>query len=108
MVHEIVVGAIASLIGLIALAYTILTLFKLKGGLRKGFLGIALGIFLGYASIISMFLFDLGYIPDETENLLVESFLGIASIAIALGSMRMFKVISYMPPAFFEKINKYL
>lgn len=105
MADTILTITIASIIGLLAIYYIILIFFKLKGGLRKGYIGFALGLILGYVSIVIMLLADLGDISAVSEELAVKSLLGVAAVSVALGGMKVYKIIKYIPSVMFEKID---
>ena len=106
MESEILTGLISVIIGFIGLIYIFITLFRLKGEFRKGYFGVTVGLILGYVTIVLTFLSDLSIIKMETLHYLTKYLLGFAAIAIAFGSWKMAKVISYIPPAFFKAIER--
>lgn len=104
---DVLLGVILSIIGLPGIIYVFVVFFKFKGAIKKAYGFIAFGILSGYFVLLTIVYEDFGKLPLIDGKILVKILLGITTILIGIGSMKMSKILDYIPETFLKTIGKY-
>ncbi|MBM3233667.1 hypothetical protein FJZ19_01085 [Candidatus Pacearchaeota archaeon] len=104
---QLITGIISAIVGFITIIYMHLTISKLPRVLKQSIKTILTGLIFVHASILTMLAFNLGIITNDAQNLIVTSLLGLSAITIAIGSIKFFNIIDYIPKIFFKKIDEH-
>ena len=103
----VVLGLISALIGILVLIYSLGTSIRLRGGCKRGFLALFVGLLFGFLIILTNLAFELSLLAHETEEIAIPTLLILAAISFLYGMIQINGVLKFVPPTFFEKINQF-
>jgi hypothetical protein len=83
---------------------------KFSGSLKRAYRFIAIGTFFILINLLILTAYDFGLlnVSNPSTNSLMDLFTGLAALSIAIGSIKINHIVSFLPESFVKKITEYI